>query len=159
MPSRPTICLAGFILLILATTALLHGPAATGSFFFDDYNSIMNDLGELNPLVRSPLPALKELRAHPGRPDRSLAWLTFALSYRFSGLSATAFRIVNLVLHGLITMLLYLILCRLFARAATTGPEMSPSRLSRHTHFPATLRTGFFLRSEGSALGVRSHQE
>ncbi|NPA24307.1 MAG: hypothetical protein GXO34_00580, partial [Deltaproteobacteria bacterium] len=111
MVIRPQTIIAGLIILFFTVTVLLYGPATTGPFFFDDYNSIMNDQGQVNPRLKNPFTALDELRAHPFRPDRSLAWLTFALSYRYNGLSPTAFRAVNLALHGLTTLVLYLTLC------------------------------------------------
>jgi tetratricopeptide (TPR) repeat protein len=116
----------GLVVAVTAICAVLYGPGLGGPFFFDDFNSLMNVRGETAPQVLNPRLPLQELVKHPLRPDRSLAWLSFAASYHFRRMNPAAFRTVNLVLHGLTALLLYLLLLRL---RSASDPDRSQERI------------------------------
>ncbi|MBN2809631.1 MAG: hypothetical protein JXR80_09095 [Deltaproteobacteria bacterium] len=147
LPSRlnrilPTIVL---FLTIVISTAILYGPGLDYPFFFDDYNSLMNDQGQVSSMITSPAPALHDLRTYPLRPDRSLTWLSFAISYKLKQMSPAAFRIVNFGLHGLCSFLVYLIIALLlFRHIPATDPGAKRSNLSPIC-WPALFGALFFL--------------
>ncbi len=109
----PIIALA---LVIVVTITILYGPGLDYPFFFDDYNSLMNDQGKVNNLIKNPSHSLKNLLAQPLRPDRNLTWLSFAVSYQLNEMSPTGFRLINMILHGLCSILIYLLLSILLFR-------------------------------------------
>ncbi len=135
----PTISLA---LMIAVSVAILYGPGLDYPFFFDDYNSLMNDQGKVNALIKDPALALDNLLAQPLRPDRNLTWLTFAASYKLNEMSPSGFRIINLILHGLCSILVYLLLAFLISRHdPQTQTTTEKSKICR----PALIGALFFL--------------
>ena len=114
------------VMILVVTITILYGPGLDYPFFFDDYNSLMNDQGQVNTLIKSPDQALDNLLAHPLRPDRNLTWLSFAASYKLSKMSPSGFRLINLALHGLCTILLYLLLSLLLYRHDPQAPTERP---------------------------------
>ena len=56
-----------FVLMIVITIAILYGPGLEYPFFFDDYNSVMNDQGQISGLIKSPdqPTGLKQPRGRP----------------------------------------------------------------------------------------------
>ncbi len=105
------------IVLVLTTAlfiAVFYGPALHYPFFFDDFNSLMNNQGIVSPQITSPAPALESLLIEPLRPNRALTWLTFAANYKLTDMNPAGFRTVNYALHGLCTILVYLILSQLW---------------------------------------------
>ncbi len=127
-------------LVFVVIITILYGPGLDYPFFFDDYNSLMNDQGQVNALIKNPDQTLNKLLAHPLRPDRNLTWLSFAASYKVSKMSPAGFRLINLALHGLCTILLYLLLSFLLYRHDPQAPAVR-SRICR----PALVGALFFL--------------
>jgi len=103
-------------LIIAALIAILYGPGLNYPFFFDDYNSLMNDQGQVSALIKNPAQALDNLLSQPLRPDRNLTWLSFATNYKLTKMNPSGFRVINLVLHGLCSFLIYLLLTHLLFR-------------------------------------------
>ncbi len=129
-------------LMIAILVAILYGPGLDYPFFFDDYNSLMNDQGKVNDLIKDPTQALDNLLAQPLRPDRNLTWLSFAASYKQNEMSPADFRIINLVLHGLCAFLVYLLLAFLIYQHT---PKTQTTMTSSKVCWPALFGTLFFL--------------
>lgn len=110
------ICSAVLLLTTTLSIIIIYGPALHYPFFFDDFNSLMNSQGIINPQLAQPVVWLKSLSRQPLSPNRDLTWLTFAINYKLAGMNPAGFRIVNLVLHGLCTILVYLLLTLLWRR-------------------------------------------
>ena len=106
--------------VLVMTTALfiiiIYGPSLHYPFFFDDFNSLMNSQGKVNLKLTDPAPLFNSLFKKPLHFNRNLTWLTFALNYKLTGMNPAGFRIVNFVLHGLCTILVYLLLTLLWRR-------------------------------------------
>lgn len=132
--------LLGLVMIILV--AILYGPGLNYPFFFDDYNSLMNDQGQISTLIQSPEPALKNLLTKPLRPDRNLTWLSFAASYKLSKMSPAGFRIINFILHGLGSFLLYLLLAHLLYKP---DPQKKTKSDDFRICWPALAGALFFL--------------
>lgn len=86
------------ILLIAAAVALGYLSSFKGTFVFDDHVSIVN-----NPRIAAPLTAVSGT-------SRPLTDLTFCMNYRFSGLNTGPYHAVNLIIHILSAVLLFLII-------------------------------------------------
>ncbi len=113
--------IAGPVLLsVLLCVFLIYRPALNGPFVFDDGpNLLKNDalhLSSLNPkAIRF---ALENVQAGPfGRP---VAYATFALNYYFFGPDPYSFKFVNLIIHLLNGVCVFL-LTRLLLRAIRLG--------------------------------------
>ena len=130
-------------LMISTLVAIFFGPGLNYDFFFDDYNSLMNDQGQVNALIKSPAQSLNNLRAQPLRPDRNLTWLSFAASYKISEMSPAGFRSINLILHALCSFLVYLLLA-LFISRNNKLREPSPAKVISIC-WPALIGTLFFI--------------
>ncbi len=133
----PTITL---ILMIVISITILYGSGLNYPFFFDDYNNLMDDQGKVSTLIKDPSQSLNNLLAHPLRPDRNLTLLSFAASYKLSKMSPAGFRLINLALHGLCTISVYLLLSLLLYRHDPQAPT-ERSRICR----PALVGALFFL--------------
>ncbi|MBJ67934.1 MAG: hypothetical protein CME28_08000 [Gemmatimonadetes bacterium] len=98
-------------LFLMALCALLYGQSLSGSFHYDDHHSIVD-----NPHVRD----WRNIPAFFIEPDlfsadaeksmyRPLLLVTYALNYAISGYSAEGFRVLNIVIHGLCSLLVALL--------------------------------------------------
>ena len=98
-------------LFLIALCALLYGQSLSGSFHYDDHHSIVD-----NPHVRD----WRNIPAFFTEPDlfsadaeksmyRPLLLVTYALNYAISGYSAEGFRVFNIVIHGLCSLLVALL--------------------------------------------------
>ena len=140
-------------LLIFFSIILLYGPGLNYPFFFDDYNSLMNDQGLTNPLLQDAGARRDELFQRPFKPDRNLTWLTFALDYQKQPekLEPGGFRRLNLLLFGGCALLLYLILWQLGADFQPEAPPAESGSLSKLSglagfrRLPQLLGLVFFL--------------
>ncbi|MEA1921932.1 MAG: hypothetical protein U9N63_04685 [Pseudomonadota bacterium] len=135
-----TLPILALALVIVATITILYSPGLDYPFFFDDYNSLMNDQGKVNNLIKNPSQSLDNLLAQPLRPDRNLTWLSFAASYQVNEMSPAGFRLINLILHGLCSILVYLILSTLLFRHS-----LQTTTISYQCCWPALVGTLFFL--------------
>ena len=95
------------IAALIAFAALVYWPSLGVPFAFDDLVNLV-----LNPRVQpASLGDLwQALDARPGRDDRPLVMLSFALNYLWGGLDPTSYHAVNIVIHAGNGVLLYLLL-------------------------------------------------
>lgn len=107
------------ILLLLAIVpVLVYLPGLGGSFLFDDYPNIVDnnrlrlDNYTLGELLRA------SLSSDSGLLRRPITMLSFALNLDVCGLTPSCFKIVNLAIHILCGLLLFLITLRLLRRSA-----------------------------------------
>jgi tetratricopeptide (TPR) repeat protein len=81
------------VVALLAAAYFGYSPALDGELQFDDLHTILG-----NPLIKH-LEHFAGLRFVLGGGERALTTLTFALSYRASGLAVRPYHLVNLALH------------------------------------------------------------
>jgi len=91
------------ILLIGLIAALIYSNTFSASFHFDDASNIVD-----NP----PIKKIANLLDFSG--SRYIGFLTFALNYRFGGLSLFGFHFVNLLIHMTNGVLVYFLIRLLF---------------------------------------------
>ena len=113
---RFTVCAS---LLLVALTIVLYQHALNSGFFLDDATSI-----RLEPLMLQPdiLPLYEKFKL------RFLGYLSFWVNYQISGEDPAAFRLVNLVIHSVNGLLVYVLSYRLFALSHDVGSEKSAYR-------------------------------
>jgi hypothetical protein len=88
---RDTLLLAGAVALL---GLLAYANSLQGAFVFDDVKQIQD-----NPAIRDLGLYLSGAQDHLVAPNRFVAYLSFALNYRFGGLAVQGFHLVNLVVH------------------------------------------------------------
>lgn len=114
---------AVFCLLALAV-GLVYANSLTADFVYDDYafvynNQAIHTLTPLSKFLLSPETFSQPVSYHVYRP---LASLTFALNYKVNGLNPAGYRLVNILLHAVNAMLLFLLLRRMgFADLPSVG--------------------------------------
>ena len=89
------------IVLLLATAYL---PAIHGPFVFDDFNNV--------PQTNKPIDSVADLKAiafanSSGPLGRPIPVASFALNYHFWGPETTSFKVVNLTIHAINTVLVF----------------------------------------------------
>jgi tetratricopeptide (TPR) repeat protein len=108
--------------LILLVSSVSYFNSLENSFHFDDRPVI-----EENPNIRE-LSDLSSIISH--NPSRPILFLSFALNYYFSHLNPFGYHLVNLILHGLTSILIYLIVELSFrSYSFSTNELLIPARL------------------------------
>jgi Flp pilus assembly protein TadD len=97
-----------FLGLLLAAVALAYGNALGNEFVFDDELYILR-----NPQVTAPTPENLFAPNKVSNVYRPLTFATFAANWLAGGGSPLAFHLVNLLLHAVVTCLLYFVLEKL----------------------------------------------
>ncbi|MDP8236840.1 MAG: tetratricopeptide repeat protein [Candidatus Erginobacter occultus] len=103
-----------FPLLVAVLALLVYANTFHNGFVYDDFREVTE-----NPLVRS-LDFSEIFRIYfrqPGSdspPARVTPLFTYALQHAFHGLEPAGYHLVNILLHGLISLLIYGIVLRLF---------------------------------------------
>jgi protein O-mannosyl-transferase len=99
----------GMLFLGVLVTLAIYWPGLHGTFFFDDYPNIV-----LNPGARLENLSFESVRQAlasgiSGQFGRPVSQLAFALNFHFSGFDPFAFKLINLVIHCLNGVLIYLL--------------------------------------------------
>jgi len=117
-----------WLVIILITSAfIIYLPGLPGGFLFDDFWNILENQAIISNdfSFQGIWEALKSGESGPlGRP---LAMLSFYLNYQFSGVSPLGFKLVNIAIHALNSVLVFLIIRRLYV--ALRGIPTSASGL------------------------------
>ncbi len=102
---------SSFLFLILVLTVICYSNVISGELQFDDDGFI----NEMNPLLKDPFHYIHgnvvKLLFSGGR---SVTNFTFALNYSLGGLSVHGYHITNMVIHLLVTLMLYVFIRSLF---------------------------------------------
>ncbi|UCD83829.1 MAG: tetratricopeptide repeat protein [Deltaproteobacteria bacterium] len=108
------------ISLILLISALGYFNSLENTFHFDDRPVI-----EENPNIRD-VSDFSSIVSH--NPSRPILFLSIALNYYFSHLNPFGYHLVNLLLHGLTSILLYLILYMSFRNLSFSTDNLLSAR-------------------------------
>lgn len=113
MPRFPTRFVLGAIFLGLAALAA-YWPGLSGGFFFDDGPSILRAPGvHMRDLSWDSL-TLAWASGGAGPSGRPVAQLSFAFNHYLSGLHPWAFKVTNLIVHGLCALLVLGVVLELY---------------------------------------------
>ena len=110
MPTEPT-PLARLVFCLAALAVVVYLNALPAGFTFDDEPDIVN-----NPAVTQGVDPVSSLASPlpPGDLYRPLTVFTFAINYALSGWWPLPFHAVNVVLHAMVTLLVFVLARRLF---------------------------------------------
>lgn len=106
------------ILLIVGVSILAWSNSFHGPFVFDDRHTIVENLQ-----IRNLSGFLTDPSLFFSLSRRFLGYLSFAMNYRIGGLSVGGYHAVNLALHSIAALMLYL-LCRTLLQSAPAGRNM-----------------------------------
>lgn len=117
MPSKLIRVIA--LTTLLAITALSYGPGLTNYFLHDDGVNITKNPSVLITDLGSSSIALAANSGNAGLGKRPISMLTFAMNHYVSGLNATHFKLVNLIIHllnGLLVFVFFKLLLTLYQK-------------------------------------------
>ena len=126
------------IAIIVGLGILIYLNSLQVPFYFDDYIQIINV-----PLVKSfsyftDPGSAKSFRGYGGFISRYFGYLTFAVNYRLHGLNVTGYHLVNLAIHLLASVQLYLLVLLTY-RTPYFRERCDPDRTAQRASFVALL--------------------
>ncbi len=130
------------ILFIILFILIGYSNTLTVPFQFDDYANI-----ESNPIIKdlrhysepSRTKTFSDLHIYPMYKNRFIGSLTFAINYRLNGLNVTGYHIVNIFIHIINALLVYLLIVLSFKT-----PFLSSSSIKEHSGIIALFTALFF---------------
>jgi hypothetical protein len=142
-----------FLTLTLLVTALVYWPGLYGGWLFDDYPNIVDNHGV--QIEEASLPALVQAALSSPASDfkRPLASLSFALNYLVGGLNPFGWKLLNLLIHVLNGIGIYLLVKQLLPNIAQ-GQISAAAEVS----LPASMQRAITKSAipEGLSAGPRS---
>src|SRR5690242_2440402 len=131
----------------LLLAVLVYAPGLSGGWLFDDYPNIVDNRG-VQPTTASVATLAKAALSSPSSEfKRPLASLTFAANYLAGGLDPWGWKLVNLGIHLLNGLLMFLL-----ARRLLSGSDGREAR--RRTGWPAALIAAGWLLLPINLTGV-----
>jgi protein O-mannosyl-transferase len=125
--------------LALAITALVYWPGLSGSYLFDDYPNIVDNLG-VQPTHATLATLTKAAVSSPASEfKRPLASLSFAANFLVSGLDPFWMKLTNLVIHLINGVLAYLF-ARALLQSVPADKSLSQRRISIAAHLSIDQR-------------------
>ena len=113
-PVKERLCIG----LLVAVVALAYGNSLANDFTLDDIQlSVVNNPQVTHPSLRALFTPTKFTNVF-----RPVTFSTFALDWKIGHGFAPGFHVVNLVLHAIVTLLLYMLLQRLFQGSRQANP-------------------------------------
>ncbi|MFO8053857.1 MAG: tetratricopeptide repeat protein [Bacteroidales bacterium] len=103
------------ILILVAISFLIYSNSLDCSWQFDDYQNIVNQ--DSLHLTDFNLSSIKQtfFSKDAGQLYRPVACLTFALNYYFGGLNVSGYHLVNIFIHILTAIFLYLVMLQILS--------------------------------------------
>jgi len=119
------------ILACITLPLIIYSDSLHAPFIFDDIPKIVEnpDIKNISQLKTKLIyPYLKEFNSfNRNDPSRPLTYLTYALNYRLSNLNTFGYHIVNVVLHGLTVIMIFLLVRRMLFLGGKTNSALIPS--------------------------------
>lgn len=109
--------------LLLVLPVLVYLPGLSGPFVFDDYSNLLqNDFVKIRTLDGDSL-YHGAYSLESGPLHRPIAMLSFALNYYFAGSfsDSTSYKLTNLAIHVVTTLLIFWLMRLVFRRAVAVG--------------------------------------
>ena len=120
------------LLALSITTFAVYLPGLNGGFFLDDIHVIVdNEPLKVNSMSVSSL-GEAALSSESGVLYRPLSMLSFAINYYMSGMNAAAYKVVNLVIHILNAMGVFVLTYSLVGTLRKTRDIRLPEQQVRH---------------------------
>jgi tetratricopeptide (TPR) repeat protein len=117
-PTRSLMMSALIIIIFISTGGLIYSNSINAPFYFDDFQNIVND--PYIRLTRINWDSISNLCQSRGFTiNRPISTFTFALNYYFGQYDVTGYHIINMLIHTITAMLLFLMVrttCQLYNR-------------------------------------------
>ena len=142
--------------MFLLVTIFVYWPGLSGSWLFDDYPNIVDNPGVQPHQVSVPALARAALSSPASEFKRPLASLSFAANYLVSGLDPYSWKLVNLIIHLLNGVLVYLLAKALLQATTTLGNPVGapPVRDAFSSSVPRASRTGRAPTEQWNGVGT-----
>ncbi len=115
------------VILILFVGLIVYSNTFNVPFQFDDLDFIQN-----NPIIKSLDNFFSSTSGYEYNPQRFIAFLTFAVNYHFGGYDVIGYHVVNLAIHVINSILVYILVLLSFnIRSGQTGQDPHPPGESR----------------------------
>lgn len=114
----------GYLFLLAAlviTTLAIYWPGRTGGFVFDDHPNIVDNRDVQITSLRPQALLDAALSAPMDGPGRPLSMMSFGLNHAFTGLAPTPFKLTNITVHLLASLIAFLLAREIFASIRETG--------------------------------------
>lgn len=108
--------------LFLLAAFVLYGNTLSGAFHFDDFIFIVQ-----NPELTDPF-AVRTIWEEGSAPTRFVTYWTFAWNYYFHQYDVTGYHVVNILIHGLNSVIVFWLTGMLASRLAVLG-RLPPGRV------------------------------
>ena len=119
LKKRPVVA----ILLVLLVGIIVYANTFHVPFVLDDEGSITQ-----NPVIRNLANFYANSSGYDYLPNRYIAFLSFALNYHFGGLAVFGYHMVNLVIHLLAAVLVYVLVLLSFRTPFMQASRLEPRR-------------------------------
>ena len=110
--------------VLLLSVVIVYYPSLKVPFLLDDYGKIIRnpDIKSLDNIPsRLIYPYESPPEFHRNDPSRPLTYLTLTLNYHFNQLEPYGYHVVNIALHGLVVLLIFVLASLVFPLAGITG--------------------------------------
>ncbi|TAM33510.1 MAG: hypothetical protein EPN68_01335 [Rhodanobacter sp.] len=133
------------LLGFLGLTAVAYWPGLSGGWLFDDYPNIVDNHG-VQPQTANVATLVRAALSSPSSEfKRPLASLSFAANYLAGGLNPWGWKAINLLIHLLNGLLIYILACRLLRAAARNQFTLDTLEDSSRTRLIAALIVGSWM--------------
>lgn len=122
--SRRSLAFLAACAACVALPFLIYSGSLRAPFIFDDHTNIVDnpDIRRLENLKSRLIFKVDRLPVNSNLPTRPLTFLTFTLDYRFWKLDPAGYRLVNIAVHGLVSLAVFLFGRSLLRRASGRDP-------------------------------------
>lgn len=133
------------LLGFLGLTAAIYWPGLSGGWLFDDYPNIVDNHG-VQPQVASVSSLVRAALSSPSSEfKRPLASLSFAANYLASGLDPWSWKAVNLLIHLLNGLLVYVLTSKLLRATSRNRSTSNEAEEHPRTNLLAALVAGSWM--------------
>lgn len=103
--------------LCLVVPFLLYWPSLQAPFVFDDYTNIVDNADLRKPdAFGSLLQVPRRIERNRHYPARPVSFISFTMNYRWNGLDPSGYRLFNIAVHSLNTVLVFCLTLLMFRR-------------------------------------------
>ncbi len=102
-----------FLLLLISLVSFVYFPGLSGGFIYDDYSNFLHNPAINNSDLSFSSAWTASMSGISGPLGRPVAMLSFYLNYQFSEFTPVSYKLFNLLIHLINTILIYFVTCRL----------------------------------------------
>jgi protein O-mannosyl-transferase len=128
-----------YVLLLFIIAILVYLPGLPGGFIYDDHYNFLQNTAINNSELSFSAAWSATLSGTSGPLGRPIAMLSFYLNHQLSGFSPISYKIFNIAIHAINTLLVFFIVCRLLNLFVNLGYLSRGKYNSEHLAFWITI--------------------